>query len=296
MRSQKQLRDELRFVTEFTTLFDVVQQAAATQLRHLDEQARRRPPLLARVRQDFFPLLPSDAAAHPLVRGGAAGRLMVVITSDEGLVGPLHTAVVHEAQRRAGEAASWLFIGQRGARIAGAVPGRVHVVSMPTEERTEEQLSRVRQFIFTEFRTHALQAAWLIAPRYVSTTHQEVAAEQLLPLPAPRQAGLPVNLPDTAEGRLIVEPSVARVVERLAEAWVGVACREMFWSARRAECAARVLHVEASRQELGRRAKSARHQFFKAMHERLDVMVRETCVVQRHAVRRTALRQLTVAS
>ncbi len=289
MRSQKQLRDELRFVTEFTTLFDVVQQTAATQLRHFDEQAGRQPALVERLRKEFFPLLPPEARQHIDVRGGTEGRLLVVITSDEGLVGPLHAAVVHEAQRRAETNTQWLFIGQRGWRIADIEAGRAHVVPIPPEERLDEQMVRIRQFILTQYRTQGLKDVWLIAPRYVSTTHQEVVVEQLLPLPVGT-----LHVDDT---RLVIEPSVRCVVERLTDAWVEALCRERFWSSHRAECAARALHVEVSRQELSRRARAVQHAFFKTMHERLDVMVRETCVVQRHLARRKVRqRQLTAVA
>ena len=288
MQSQKQLRDELRFVTEFTTLFDVVQQTAATQLRHFDEQVGRQPALVERLRKEFFPLLPPEAKQHIDVRGGTEGRLLVVLTSDEGLVGPLHTAVVHEAQQRAETGTQWLFIGQRGWRIAGSGIGRAHVVPIPPEGRIDEQMVRIRQFVVTQYRAQRLKDVWLIAPRYVSTTHQDIVAEQLLPLPA--------GVSRADDTRLVIEPSVHRVVERLTEAWVEVVCRERLWSCRRAECAARALHIEVSRQELNRRARVVRHAFFKTMHERLDEMVRETCVVQRHAARRrTRWRQLTAA-
>ncbi|MBI4341368.1 MAG: F0F1 ATP synthase subunit gamma [Candidatus Omnitrophica bacterium] len=288
MRSQKQLRDELRFVTEFTTLFDVVQQSAAAQLRHLEERVGRQPALVERLRREFFPLLPSAAKGHALVRGGMGEMLLVVITSDEGLVGPLHTAVIQEALHRADAQTHWLFLGQRGWRIAGGPSQRTQVLPMPPEERAEEQLMRVRQFVLAEYRHRSLAQAQLIAPRYVSTVHQEVAVDQLLPLP--------VAAAEVDEVQLVIEPSLERVVERLAEAWVEALCREAFWSARRAECAARALHVEASRQQLNRQARAVRHACFKALHERLDVMVRETCVVQRHVARRAGRSpQLTVA-
>jgi len=284
MRSQKYLRDELRFVTEFNTLFDVVQQASSSHLRRLEERVGDAPSLMAVVAEEFFPLLPSSAGAHALVRGGAEGRLLVVITADEGLVGPLHTAVVREAQQRARGVAEWLLIGQRGLRLIGRQVAPVRVVPMPPEERVVEQMQHVTQFLLTQYVRRALKDVWLVAPRFLSATRQDVAAYQLLPLPAPRTT-------DLIEGMdVVVEPSVARLVERLAEAWLDSACIEAFWSARRAEFAARALHIEASRQELARRSRTLRHEFFKTLHERVDVMVRETCVVQRHVAHRAASR------
>src|SRR3989338_1231517 len=88
MRSQKRLRDELRFITEFNTLCDVIQQSAVSQLGRADARAVQQPLLMEILRREFLPLVPASAAAHPLVHGGVRGHLLVVFTSDEGLVGP----------------------------------------------------------------------------------------------------------------------------------------------------------------------------------------------------------------
>ena len=293
MRSRKQLHHELQFVTEFSVLLDVLQQSAMAQLRHTEERLGRMPLLMERIRREFFPLVPSWARQQWALRGGAKGRLMVVITSDEGFVGPLHAAAIHAAQRRADGEAEWVFVGQRGWRMLEGQPGMTRrgvsqaapqVIPIPPEERTAEQMARLRQFIVTAYRTRTLRDAWVVAPRYRSATRQDVVVQQLLPLPVPP--------PTREEPRLVIEPTMARVMERLAEVWVETACFEMFQSARRAEFAARAMHVEAARQELGRRSRAVRHEWFKMMHEHMDVLVRETCVVQRQVSRRAARQHL----
>lgn len=275
MRSQKQLRDELRFVSEFNTLFDVVQQTAVTQTRHLEDKVGRMRTLSGIIEQDFIPMLPDAASSHPYVRGGEKGRLLVVITSDEGLVGPLHSNVIDEAKRRVTDGVSWLFIGQRGFRMASGqeLTGEVQAINMPPEERADEQLARVQQFIFNQYRALHLKDVWVIAPKYISMTHQIVFAQQLLPLPVDEKRLL--------DKQVVIEPALTPVIERLAQAWVTAVLSDSFWPARRAECAARAMHVEASRQELSRYNRRVRYALFKAQHERVDVMVRETCVVQR---------------
>jgi F0F1-type ATP synthase gamma subunit len=291
MRSQKRLRDDLRFVTEFNTLFDVVQQVAVSQLRHLEELLAAHSPLADVVRREFLPLLPPDAAAHPLLRAGAGARLVVLVTSDEGMVGPLHTAAAREAIERAGTETRWLLIGQRGLRLLGLNPNpnQARVIPVPPEERVTEQMQRVADYILLEYGRGVLRDVWLVAPTFVSATRQDVAAHQLLPLPVPdAPAGAaPAGAAVPGESRsVLAEPSLSRVVEQTARCWVETVCLEAFWSARRAEFAARALHVEASRQELNRRSKTVRHEFFKSVHERVDKLVRETCVVQRQVARR----------
>ena len=279
MKSSRRLHDELQFVSEFSTLFDVLQQAATSQLRRTQEQASRHPRLTEILGREYLPLLPSASQHHRLVRGGRAGRLLVLIASEEGFVGPLYTALAREARAKADETTQWLLVGRRGLRLLGSRAAQAKVIPLPPEELADEQMRRVGQFVMASYRQADLRDAWLVAPRFVSATHQEVAATQLLPIPAGASRGHAVSR------ELIIEPSLDRVLEQLALLWTEAVCVEAFWSARCAEFAARALHVEVSRQELSKRARVLHHEFFKALHERVDLLVRETCVVQRYAAK-----------
>ncbi len=289
MQSQKRLRDELRFITEFNTLCDVIQQSAVSQLNRAEEHMGQQPLLMDTLRREFLPLVPASAAAHPLVRGGTRGHLLVVFTSDEGLVGPLHAEVMRRAQERADRDTQWILIGQRGMRLLGSQASASRVMPIPTEEEVPDRLRRLSAVIQTQFLRETLQDAWLVAPRFVSTVRQDVVAQQLLPLPLPRAVGARGEAED-----VILEPSVDRIVRELAILWVEYTCVETFWSSRRAEFAARALQMERSRHELAKHGKQLQHEFFKTMHARVDVMVRETCVAQRLSAAR-AKRQLMAA-
>lgn len=281
MRSQKHLRDELRFVTECNTFFDVLQQVAVAQLRRVDELAARQTVESDLVERECLPLVPAPLRAHPLLRGGASGRLLVVMTSDEGLVGPLHSLVMREAQERVEADARWILVGQRGRRLLTAASRSLDVMPMPAEEHADDTLRRLGRVVVSRVLREQLRDAWLVSARYVSASRQEVACRQLLPL------ALPPGAPPLTDD-VIMEPSGERVLEALAHSWVESVCVDAFWSARRAEFAAKAMHAEASRQELAKRNRLVRHEFFKAQHERVDVLVRETCVVQRQAFRRSA--------
>lgn len=289
MQSQKRLRDELRFITEFNTLCDVIQQSAVSQLNRAEEHMGQQPLLMDILRREFLPLVPASAAAHPLVRGGARGHLLVVFTSDEGLVGPLHAEVMRRAQERADRDTQWILVGQRGMRLLGSQARASRVMPIPAEEDVPDRLRRLSAVIQTQFLRDALQDAWLVAPHFISTVRQDVAAQQLLPLLLSPAAGAHGD----AES-VLLEPSVDRIVGELATLWVEYACVETFWSSRRAEFAARALQMERSRHELAKHGKQLQHEFFKTMHARVDVMVRETCVVQRLSAAR-AKRQLMAA-
>jgi len=286
MRPQKSLRDELRFILEFGELLDVMQQAAISKLRGVEERVASQTSLTEILSRECFPLLPAAARSHPFLRSDGQGRLLVVLTSDEGMVGPLHAAVIHQARSRAAEGTQWLLVGQRGGRLLGRTAARQRVLPFPKEEEAEHEMHRLSGDILSQFTREGLREVWLIAPRFFSMTRQGVAAHQLLPLPIQWPAY------DVEERERLIEPSVDRVVEQLAAVWIQEVCVEAFWSARRAEFAARAQHIEDARQELTKRTKVVRHEFFKILHERVDVLVRETCLVQRRLVTSRSLQGL----
>ena len=280
MIPQRRLREGLRFLSDFQTLFDVTQQMASAQLQRLQMQAALRTGVVDVLQRDFLPMLPATCRRHPLVRGGHAGTLRILITFDEGLVGPLQTALLREALAGAGAGTEWLLVGQRGARLLGPRVGSAPVVPIPADGVADEQMRRVARHALARFRAASLREVQLIAPRFLSTMRQDVVAQRLLPL-AMAEAQPPADARE-----LLMEPSAERVLEEVARLWVEAACLEAFWSARCAEVAARALHVVASREEVTKQKAGLRHTLCKVLHGRLDEEVRQTCVVQRRVARR----------
>ncbi len=283
MQSPKRIRDELEFVSEFGTLLEVTQRVAVSHLSRLEERTALGPRLVETLTREFFPLLPSAVRTDALVQGGTRGQLFVMLTSDEGMVGPLHTHVVRRAQECSDQTTEWFMIGQRGLRLLGAQSQPVGSVPLPDEEEAPRLMAQLSERILETYRQRRWKRVWLFAPRFLSAVRQDVVSYQLLPLPVPMPAdGIGLRQ------ELVIEPSALRVLDAVATAWIEQVCMEAFWSSRRAEVAARALHVDASRQEIAKQAKRLRHEWFKGLHEQVDVDVRETCVAQRHVARRKA--------
>ena len=282
-RSLKQLRDELRFLTDFGTLCDVMQQAAISQLARGDDAASASPRVADFLARECLPMLPASAAAHPLLARRERRRTVVVLTSNDGLVGPLHGLVIRKALALAQGPTAWILVGQRAARLLGSTARGARQMPLPSDEDAAAKWQRLGDIVLSDFERGATTEAVLVAPRYVSRSRQEVAVYPLLPLPVEMLGSAP------RQRDILLEPSLDAVVRRLAVAWMAATGLEAQAAARRAEHAARILHMERARDELAGHTKTVHYQLFKTMHTRVDVMVRETCVVQRLAqVRRRA--------
>ncbi len=282
-RSPKQLRDELRFLTDFGTLCDVMQQAALSQLAHDDDAAGAAPRVRDFLQRECLPMLPSSAAAHPLLAHRDGRRTIVLLTSNEGLVGPLHGLVARKALALAQGPTAWILIGQRALRLLGPSARGARQMPLPSDADAAAKWHRFGEVLVNDAMRGASTEAVLVAARYVSRSRQEIAVYPLLPLPMDAIGSAP------RPQEILLEPSLDAVIQSLAVAWIASTGLEAQASARRAEHAARILHMERARDELTGQARSLRHHLFKTMHTKIDVMVRETCVVHRLAeVRRRA--------
>ena len=288
MRSLKPVEDELSFIHECSLLFDVWQQAALAQLRRLQDLHTGEARLTERLASLAWPLVPPSAARVPWACGEAAGgrgRVMVVVTSDEGLVGPLHHDVVRAALSQATEPSRWIAIGSRGAHALEDTGVRVTSWACPVDAQIESVAASVAAEWMEMLIRQPAESTWLIYPEWITMTVQHPTVVRVLPWPSPTTAS-----PD----ELLVEPTIPDAVEELGRLWLTHHLIEAMAASHVAELAARAMHLEASRDELGQQLRQVHREKFKLMHERVDVMVRELRAVRRshhlHQPREAGLR------
>ena len=74
---------------------------------------------------------------------------------------------------------------------------------------------------------------------------------------------------------MLIEPSGDSLLKRVIELWMGSRFLEIFRSAKLAEYAARITHLEGSTQELNHITQQLTLQYFKQVHALSDKSIRE---------------------
>jgi ATP synthase F1 gamma subunit len=224
---------------------------------------------LSIVLEKFLRLIPPPQRRHPFLEPPSPPLGILIVTTDEGFLGGLNSAVVQKAQSVRGEQpAELMVLGERGKnyfRDAGAqfthFPGvGEHVVP--------ERVEAVRDHIAAEFLRRKFARVVVVYPRPLSFTLQQVEAFQLLPYTPPAAAAAPEDP--------ILEPSAPAIIEYVVKLWLTRKLHEVFWQSRLAELGARAMHLEASLQELTQQRKKQTLKYFRAMHEVTDTSIRET--------------------
>jgi len=198
-----------------------MQFVAASKLRHAQQAtlaARPYSDLLDEILADLAMVLSGEE--HPLLGRHEEGkRLIVLITSDRGLAGPLNTNAVrfaaHEIVDHPGDL-ELVSVGRKGrdAMRRSGVPIVAHVPGFGDRPSFEDVLPLAR-LISDEYEAGTYNQVDIVYTQFVSTLVQRAAEFQLLPIePSTDTRGI-------SGSQFIFEPAPAEVLSELLPRYLG---------------------------------------------------------------------------
>jgi ATP synthase F1 gamma subunit len=262
------LKKDLLFNQDLTKVIDVLKGIAQARYYILERQMT--------VFEEFFQatalflgLMDLSQVQHPFVHGdGPMGVIMV--TTNEGFLGGLNNQVVAAGLRQGGPDGSYLLIGERG--MPYLQESRRPFAHFPgiEDNRRIELAVLVRDHVLKEMLQGTFNRLCIVYPKPVSFSSQHITTEVLLPCTAwsGQAAGM-------GRQTTIWESSPEDVVEYVMSQWLIARLDVLFSLARLAEMGARAIHLENSYQELQRRGKKLRQDYFRSRHEVIDRSMRE---------------------
>ena len=221
MASQRDIRRRIGAVGNIKQITRAMQFVAASKLRRAQESTLASRPYsekLDEVLADLAAVL--GAEDHPLLAERMEGRrLIILITTDRGLAGPLNTNTIRFAAREITEHAGDLAVvtvGRKGrdAMRRARVPIEAHFVGFGDRPSFSDVIPLAR-LVTDDFLSGEYGRIGIIYSRFISTLAQKPVEEQLLPI----DYGV-----DTAEGipgnQFLFEPNPAAVLEQLLPRYV----------------------------------------------------------------------------
>jgi len=219
--SQRHLRRRIIASKNIRQITRAMQFVAASKLRRAQEStlaARPYSDLLDEILADLAYVLGGDE--HPLLSRRAEGkRLIVLMTSDRGMAGPLNTNVVRFASKEIIEHAGDLevvSVGRKGrdAMRRSRVPVIAHFSGLGDRPQFDDILPLAR-LISDEYVCGTYNQVDVIFTRFVSTLVQRADMVQLLPIkPTTDTHGVPGS-------QFIFEPEPERVLDELLPRYLG---------------------------------------------------------------------------
>ena len=205
MPSLKDLRVRINSVKSTQKITSAMKMVAAAKLRRAQERAEAARPFAQRMERMMASLASGTAGQEgaPALLAGTGRQdthLVVVMTSYRGLCGGFNSSIVREARRviRALEAENRkvkiFCIGRKGRDqlkrdMGEKIVGFIDEIGRPSLKFDEAQA--VAEKILAMFEAGEFDVCTVVYNRFKSAMTQIVTAQQIIPLPAPREEDMP---------------------------------------------------------------------------------------------------------
>jgi F-type H+-transporting ATPase subunit gamma len=244
MASQREIRQRISAVKNIKQITRAFQFVAASKLKRAQDATLASRPYaekLDEVLADLAAVLGSDD--HPLLADRSEGkRLIVLVTTDRGLAGPLNTNTIRFAAKEITEHSGDLTlvtVGRKGrdAMRRAGVPLEAHFAGFGDRPAFADVLPLAR-LVTDDYLAGVYGRVDIIFPRFVSTLTQRPEMFQLLPIRASEDTeGIPGN-------QFIFEPSPSAVLERLVPRYVATRLYQAILEAKASEESSRMVAMK----------------------------------------------------
>ncbi len=277
MQTMAVIKKDMDFNRGLSSLIEVLKNIAVSQYRSLEHKFTVFDKLMNAI-ESCFEFIDLSAFRHQFLTPANPAQLIVVITSDSGLLGGLNMQVVTRALAGLGNTSGGqlVVIGERGKMYARE--SQVPFVAYPgiSDDNRLTQALQLRDYLFSGILQKKFGALKVVYPHPVSFTVQRVETVNFLPF----SMDFLSNQPQAAgQARIIkeviFESKMADIFEYLIYLWMGQKLYDIFGLSRLSEFAARYVHLEDSLRRLKEMDSKLKLQYFRIRHEIIDQSMRE---------------------
>jgi F-type H+-transporting ATPase subunit gamma len=244
MASQRDIRRRIGAVRNIKQITRAMQFVAASKLKRAQDStlaARPYSDMLDEVLADLATVLSGED--HPLLAEREGGkRLLVLITTDRGLAGPLNTNTIRFAAREITEHKGDLAVvtvgrkGRDAMRRAG-VPMEAHFAGFG-DRPTFADVIPLARLITDDYLAGKFNQVDIVYSRFVTTLTQRAERYQLLPIrPSEDTQGIPGN-------QFIFEPNAGAVLQQLLPRYVATRIFQAVLEAKASEESSRMVAMK----------------------------------------------------
>jgi F-type H+-transporting ATPase subunit gamma len=224
MASLKEIKQRIRAVQSTQKVTSAMKMIAIAQLRLIQPKVMNGRVFLENLQSLFRLTVLEWGTAHPFLRPRGSEKLLVLLTSDQGMCGHFNSSLIRRAQQHLKED-SWalMVFGQKGIRVFN----RTHDLVRQPEINWNDWLF---QQMISRF-----QEVWFLSYSFLSPTRTSLSWERILPLPLE---------PQDFEGW--IEPNEESFLNPLVQDLLSVHINQKFCENRAAELSYRMNAMESA--------------------------------------------------
>lgn len=273
------LRKERDFNKEIGGIVNVLKGVASSEFYRL-QKARKGLDEFGNYLRDFLQMVNIAGVRHPFLEASPLPQAVLLITSDTGFLGKLNISVVNSALEQCSGQDELIIVGRQGARYIEEAGRNFTAFAGISDEVDYKEAKDLADFIVKGFSDRKFGKVAVVYPHFLSFAVWDVRVYQLLP------CRFLFREEDKESERVIVEPSVNKLIEYSVKIWITYMLYGIFWESKLSEWSTRVMHLEGSSFKIKQTDKRLHFQYFRLLHEISDKNIREI-FASRLAVQRT---------
>lgn len=259
MANLRDIRRRIKSIKNTAQITRAMQLVAASKMKRAQDQAtagRAYADLLNKVLVNLKDQ--SDDETHPLLGGPREGReLILLITTDKGLCGPLNTNLLRLVAEQAPANAAFVTVGGKGRQFLARMKRDLLADFHVKDPVDFAESKRVSKFVVDKFLEGGFSSVRVAFTNYINTIKQEPMIETLLPIspielgrdksfvgmgagsgPTAAQAGAPSG------GGYLFEPSASAVLDSVVPQYINNQVYQMVLESRASEHSSRMVAMK----------------------------------------------------
>ncbi|MBI2327545.1 ATP synthase F1 subunit gamma [Candidatus Curtissbacteria bacterium] len=243
MAQIREIKRRIKSINNTAKVTHAMELVAAAKMRKSQEKALSSRPYTIALNQMISEVRPkTHKQRHQLLTPtGAPSQLVILITSDRGLVGGLNLNVIREAATKNGNPVKFVVVGKKGLTFT-VKTGKSLLASFLSDEQPFLDLARtLTRLAIGSFVTQEVNSVFIVYPQFVTTIKQVPTTIKLLPIEL-EEVKSPENGP--LKDILLFEPSPDRILESILPHFVLTRIYQALLEAKASEHSARMVAMK----------------------------------------------------
>jgi F-type H+-transporting ATPase subunit gamma len=244
MANTLDIRRRIRSVKNTAQITKAMQMVAASKMRKSQAAALAGRPYYEALHRVLAALHGKvDPLANPLLAERPVNReLIVLISTDKGLCGPLNTNLFREIARFDSSKAVFVTVGRKGVQFLARTRRQVLADFPASEIPRFREIRPVAAFCSEKFLSGEVDQVSVLYPKFINTLNQQPTLERLLPIPEADIAS--AKKENLGGGEFVFEPDENSVLAAILPHYLNYDIYQMVLDARASEHSARMVAMK----------------------------------------------------
>jgi len=241
MASTLDIRRRIRSVKNTAQITKAMQMVAASKMRKAQAAARAGRPYYEALNRVLGALRGKvDPLANPLlVERPVSRELIVVVSTDKGLCGPLNTNLFRELAGVDSSRTTFIAVGRKGLQYLARTRRQVLADFAASEVPRFREIRPVATFCAEKFLSGEVDQVSVLYPKFINTLNQQPTLARLLPVQADLESGEKLT-----GGEFVFEPDENSVLGAILPHYLNYEIYQMVLDARASEHSARMVAMK----------------------------------------------------